>query len=110
MPELWNYDPEVVQPDQPIVDFDVVTHDTVIGTVASAVRDDDIAFLVVKTGGLISNKQVVIPAGLVKQISVGAERVFLRVDREAIADAPDFEEDWRSDQSWRERATARFPQ
>lgn len=111
MSELWNYDPDLDQPDQRIVDFDVVSEDGAsVGKVSEAIDDEETAFLVVARGGPLSKKHIVVPAGLVKQINVDANKVFLRVDESVVADAPDHDHDWQSDPTWRERATGHFPQ
>jgi sporulation protein YlmC with PRC-barrel domain len=106
---LWSFDPTVDRDHSPLVGFEVMSADgTSAGKVTDAVDDQGVSFLVVDVGGMLRKKRVVVPAGLVKQINTAAERVFVRVDKETVLDAPEYEDDWRDDPTWADRTGSRF--
>jgi hypothetical protein len=107
MNDIWHFDPDIPQPDDPIVGYQVVASDGAMGTLAEASHDPHTSFVVVETGGL-RHKQLVVPAGCVRQINAQTRKVFLGVDKATVKNGPAHQDDWRSDPDFRDRVDAHY--
>ncbi|MDQ3867294.1 MAG: PRC-barrel domain-containing protein [Actinomycetota bacterium] len=105
--DLWTYRSEAsrpgstltgVAPDVDLVGFSVEATDGGIGKIDEASYDVGASYLVVDTGPWIFGKKVLLPAGLIRDVDVDAETVFVNRTRDEIKDAPEFDpETYRSD-------------
>ena len=83
--------------------FDVEATDGKIGKVDEATYEADTSSLVVDTGFWIFGKKRMIPAGVVESIDTDDKTVFVRMTKDQIKQAPDYDPDrYHSDeQSYR---------
>jgi hypothetical protein len=80
-----------------LVGFDVEATDGHIGRIDEASVVTGQAHLVVDTGSWIYGKKRMIPAGVVQSIDVQDETVYVRLSKEEIRSAPDFDAQRRDD-------------
>jgi hypothetical protein len=98
--DLWTYrDTSVTQTD--IAGFSVEALDGDIGKVDKATNEVGGSYLVVDTGPWIFGKKVLLPAGVVKDVDLDAETVFVARMKEQIKNAPEFDEDRFEDEGYR---------
>jgi hypothetical protein len=95
---------DAVAPTNPIegtdvTGFDVEATDGHIGKVDEATYQVGGSFLVVDTGWWIFGKKRMIPAGVVERVDPQARKVTLRISKDEVKKAPDYDPDRRfSDQ------------
>lgn len=92
---MWDYRVEVGTLDRDLVGFDVEAIDGKIGKIDEASNEAGSAYLVVDTGFWIFGKKRMIPAGVIERIDDGTNTVFVRMTKDQIKSAPDFEEQHR---------------
>ena len=105
MSDLWTWRQIVVvvpadtsEPNNPIQDtdvtgFDVVAPDGAIGKVDEATYDAGGSYLVVDTGFWIFGKKRMVPAGVVERVDSEAREVHVRMTKEEVKAAPDYDPD-----------------
>lgn len=101
MSNLWTYRTDVLT-DQALVGFDVEASDGHIGKVDATSSDVDAASLVVDTGFWIFGKKRVIPVGVIERIDAENETVYISMTKDQVKDAPDWREQWWSDDEARD--------
>ena len=85
---------------QDLTGFDVEATDGSIGKVDEATYDTAASYMVVDTGFWIFGKKRLIPAGVVERIDVDDHKVFVRMTKDEIKTAPDYDPDrHRQDQN-----------
>jgi hypothetical protein len=98
--ELYSYRVEVWEPlgdanasgaPADVVGFGVEATDGHIGKVDEASIEPGSSCLVVDTGFWIFGKQRMIPAALVERIDRDEEKVYVRLTKEQVRDAPDYD-------------------
>jgi hypothetical protein len=72
--------------------FKVEASDGEIGTVDEATREGRSGYLIVDTGPWIFGKRVMLPGGVIRDVDLDAETVFVDRTREEIKNAPEFDE------------------
>jgi hypothetical protein len=98
--DLWTYrDAGVGQSD--ISGFKVEAIDGDIGKVDRATNEVGGSCLVVDTGPWIFGKKVLLPAGVVHNVDLDAETVFVGRTKDQIKNAPEFDEDQLDDDRYR---------
>ena len=100
MSNLWAYRADVLA-DQLIVGYAVEATDGHIGKIDATSDQVDNAHLVVDTGFWIFGKKRVIPAGVVKQIDVENETVYISMTKDEVKQAPDWRDEWWSNDETR---------
>src|ERR671935_2744204 len=89
--DLWTYrDTSVSQRD--LTGFSVEALDGGIGKVDDATYDVGESFIVVDTGPWIFGKKVMLPAGVVREVDLDTETVFVNRTKEQIKNAPEFDD------------------
>ena len=73
--------------------FHVEAMDGSIGTIDEATMEAGSSCLVVDTGFWIFGKKRMIPAGVIDKVDVDARKVYVAMSKDAIRDAPDFDEE-----------------
>ena len=73
--------------------FDVEATDGHIGKIDEATNDTSASYVVVDTGFWIFGKKRLIPAGVVERIDPNDEKVYVRMTKDQIKDAPDYDPD-----------------
>jgi hypothetical protein len=102
--ELWTFTIDTPGIDLSNVDltgFKVEARDGSIGKVDEATYEAGGSFIVVDTGPWIFGKKVMLPAGVIRDIDVLGEMVFVDLTKDEIKDAPEFDEKTYREQSYR---------
>jgi hypothetical protein len=94
---MWDYRTDLQTSARDLVGYDVEATDGHIGKIDEATYDAGSAFLVVDTGFWIFGKKRMIPAGVVERLDSTDRKVFVRMTKDQIKSAPDFEEQHRTD-------------
>ena len=89
--------------DTDIVGFGVEALDGSIGKVDESTYDAGSAYIVVDTGPWIFGKKVMLPAGVVRNVDVDNETVYVDRTKEQIKNAPEFDESLTTDDNYRDR-------
>jgi hypothetical protein len=98
---LWTYsDASVSQ--RNLAGFSVEALDGGIGKVDDATYDVGQSFIVVDTGPWIFGKKVMLPAGVVREIDLDTETVYVSRMKDQIKNAPEFDEDRYRDSQYRD--------
>ncbi len=92
---MWDYRTELGSFDRDLVGYDVEATDGGIGRIDESTDDVGASYLVVDTGFWIFGKKRMIPAGVVERIDDTEQKVFVRLTKDDIKSAPDFEEQHR---------------
>ena len=101
--DLWTY-AAVVDTDLAATDltgFSVEALDGKIGKVDEATNDVTGSYIVVDTGPWIFGKKVLLPAGVIRDVDLDTETVYVNRTKEQIKDAPEFDEETFRDDSYR---------
>jgi hypothetical protein len=102
--ELWTYTidrPEVDLSNVDLTGFKVEARDGSIGKVDEATYEAGGSFIVVDTGPWIFGKKVMLPAGVIGNVDIDAETVFVDLTKDEIKNAPEFDEKTYREQSYR---------
>jgi hypothetical protein len=90
-PDLWTYsDTQISQ--RNLAGFSVEALDGGIGKVDDATSGAGSSFIVVDTGPWILGKKVMLPAGVVRDVDLDTETVFVNRTKDQIKSAPEFDE------------------
>ena len=101
--DLWTY-AVVVDTDLTATDltgFSVEALDGKIGKVDEATNDVTGSYIIVDTGPWIFGKKVLLPAGVIRDVDLDTETVYVNRTKEQIKDAPEFDQDTYRDDSYR---------
>ena len=100
--DLWTYtDTSVSQ--RNLSGFSVEALDGGIGKVDDATYDVGQSFIVVDTGPWIFGKKVMLPAGVVRDVDLDTETVFVNRTKDQIKNAPEFDPDTYGDSAYRDQ-------
>jgi hypothetical protein len=89
--DLWDYGDDLERRSD-LEGFGVVALDGDIGKIDDAAYELGSSYIVVDTGPWIFGKRVLIPARAIVRVDVPNEKVFLRLKRQQIQDAPDLQD------------------
>ena len=81
--------------------FKVEALDGDIGKVDEATNETSASFMIVDTGPWIFGKKVMLPAGVISDVDLDAETVFVNRTKDEIKSAPEFDETRYHDESYR---------
>jgi hypothetical protein len=101
--DLWTYT-VVAGTDLTATDltgFSVEALDGKIGKVDEATNDVTGSYIVVDTGPWIFGKKVLLPAGVIRDVDLDTETVYVNRTKEQIKNAPEFDEDTYRDDTYR---------
>ena len=98
--DLWTYSSATIS-QRDLTGFSVEALDGGIGKVDSATYDAGGSFVVVDTGPWIFGKKVMLPAGVVRDVDLDTEAVFVNRTKDQIKNAPEFDEKRFTDPSYR---------
>jgi hypothetical protein len=102
--ELWTFAVATPGIDLTKIDltgFKVEARDGGIGKVDEAIHEAGGSFIVVDTGPWIFGKKRMIPAGVIRDIDLDTETLFVDLTKDEIKDAPEFDEERYRDESYR---------
>ena len=102
--EMWTFAVENPNLDLSRVDltgFEVEARDGSIGKVDEATFEAGGSFVVIDTGPWIFGKKVLLPAGVVRDVDLELEAVFVDLTKEQIKNAPEFDTERYRDAAYR---------
>lgn len=95
--QIWTYRDATIS-QRNLAGLSVEATDGSIGKVDEATNDVGASFIVVDTGPWIFGKKVMLPAGVVRDVDMDTETVFVNRTKEQIKNAPEFDpDDYRSE-------------
>jgi hypothetical protein len=97
--EIWSFG--VAAPTVDLTGFKVEARDGSIGKVDEATTETGGSFIVVDTGPWIFGKKVMLPAGVIRDIDLDTETIFVDRTKEEIKNAPELDEKTYHDQSYK---------
>jgi PRC-barrel domain protein len=98
--ELWTFHaPTAIGMD--LSGFTVEAIDGKIGKVDETTQQAGGSYIVVDTGPWIFGKKVLVPAGVVSDVDLDGETVFVRRTKDEIKNAPEFDEERYRDEAYR---------
>jgi len=89
--------------DRDIVGYDVEATDGSIGSVDKASNDTDAHRIVVDTGPWIFGHKVMLPAGVISQVSHEDKKIFVDRTKDQIKESPRYDEDADHSPEYREQ-------
>jgi hypothetical protein len=98
--EIWTLNVATI-PNVDLSGFKVEALDGNIGKVDEATYEAGGSFVVVDTGPWIFGKKVMLPAGVIRDIDLDTETVFVNRAKDQIKNAPEFDEKRYRDQDYR---------
>jgi hypothetical protein len=105
--EMWTYSSTAVA-QRDLAGFKVEALDGGIGKVDEATYEAGGSFLVVDTGPWIFGKKVMLPAGVIRDVDLDTETVFVNRTKDQIKDAPEFDESRYEDAGYRKELGAYY--
>jgi hypothetical protein len=97
--QIWTFTSTTTGVD--LTGFKVEARDGSIGKVDEATYEAGDSFAVVDTGPWIFGKKVLLPAGVIKDVDLDSETVFVDLTKDQIKNAPEFDEMTYRDESYR---------
>jgi hypothetical protein len=98
--DMWTFNVQTV-PNIDLSGFTVEATDGDIGKVDEATNEAGGSFIVVDTGPWIFGKKVMLPAGVIRDIDPDTETIFVNRTKDAIKNAPEFDEQRYRDPAYR---------
>jgi hypothetical protein len=102
--ELWTFTvatPGIDLSNVDLTGFEVEARDGSIGKVDEATHEAGGSFIVVDTGPWIFGKKVMLPAGVIRDLDLDTETIFVDLTKDEIKNAPEFDEKTYREQSYR---------
>ena len=101
--DAWNYreSAEAAGRQDDLTGFKVHATDGHIGKIDAATREVGGSYVVVDTGPWIFGRKVLLPAGVVRDIDLVSEMIFVDLTKDEIKNAPEFDEMTYREQSYR---------
>ena len=102
--ELWTFtiaSPGIDLANVDLKGFKVEARDGSLGRVDVATHEAGGSLVVVDTGPWILGKKVMLPAGVIRDIELESETIFVDLTKDEITKAPEFDEKIHSAQSYR---------
>jgi hypothetical protein len=99
--EIWTF-AVATPPNLDLTGFKVEARDGDIGKVDEATHEAGDSFIVVDTGPWIFGKKVMLPAGVIRDIDLDTETVFVSLTKDEIKNAPEFDKERQNERSYRD--------
>jgi len=99
--DMWMYR-ETTWTQMDLAGYSVEAIDGSIGKVDEATNDVGASFIVVDTGPWIFGKKVMLPGGVIKNVDLDAQTVFVNRTKDQIKNAPEFDEKRYRDDAYRD--------
>jgi len=81
--------------------YSVEATDGGIGKIDEATNEVGSSYIVVDTGSWIFGKKVMLPAGVIQEVDLDAEQVFVNRTKDEIKNAPEYDADRATDDTFR---------
>ena len=105
--DLWTFrDQRLMTTD--ITGFEVEATDGDIGKVDDATNEVGGSYVVVDTGPWIFGKKVMLPASVLDDIDLDAQKIYVRRTKDEIKNAPEFDETRLSEEAYRDEYTTYY--
>jgi hypothetical protein len=104
--ELWTFaiaTPGIDLSQVDLTGFKVEARDGSIGKVDESTHEAGGSFIVVDTGPWIFGKKVMLPAGVIRDVDLDTESIFVDLSKDEIKNAPEFDEKTYRDPSYRNK-------
>jgi len=98
--DIWAYR-ETTWTQGDLSGFEVEATDGSIGKVDEATNDAGAGFVVVDTGPWIFGKKVLLPAGVIEDVDLDSQKVYVNRTKDEIKNAPEFDKDRYMDETYR---------
>ena len=99
--EIWTYS-TTTAPAVDLTGFKVEALDGGIGKVDESTNEAGGSFIVVDTGPWIFGKKVMLPAGVIRDLDLDTETVFVNRTKDQIKNAPEFDDKRYRNQDYRD--------
>jgi hypothetical protein len=99
--DLWSYASTTTIANVDLTGFTVEALDGKIGKVDEATNVAGGSSIVVDTGPWIFGKKVMLPAGVIRDVDLDAETIFVNREKDQIKNAPEFDEKTYRDETYR---------
>src|SRR5215210_8201584 len=98
--DIWTYR-ETTWTQGDLSGFEVEATDGSIGKVDEATNETGTGFIVVDTGPWIFGKKVLLPAGVIQDVDLDSEKVYVNRTKDEIKNSPEFDADRYTDEAYR---------
>ena len=98
--DIWTYR-EQTWGATDLIGYSVEATDGGIGKVDEATNEVGGSYIVVDTGPWIFGKKVMLPAGVIDRVDSENETIYVRLTKDEIKNAPEFDEDRSTDEAYR---------
>jgi hypothetical protein len=98
--DMWNYR-ETTWSGTDLTGFEVEATDGGIGKVDEATNDVSGSYIVVDTGPWIFGKKVLLPAGVIQNVDLDEEKVYVNRTKDEIKDSPEWDDERKADDAYR---------
>ena len=103
--DLWTYNvqsrPGVDLTNLDLTGFKIEATDGDIGKIDEATHEVGSSYVVVDTGPWIFGKKVMLPAGVIRDVDVDTETIFVDLKKDEIKNAPEFDPDRYTSEGYR---------
>jgi hypothetical protein len=99
--DLWTYRTTQTAANIDLRGFSVEALDGSIGKIDAATYDVGGSYVVVDTGPWIFGKKVMLPAGVLRDVDLDSQTVFVNRNKDQIKNAPEFDEKRFRDEGYR---------
>ena len=99
--EMWSYRQSNWNT-MDLTGFEVEAVDGGIGKIDEASNEAGAGYVVVDTGPWIFGKKVLLPAGVIRDVDLDSEKVFVDRSKDEIKSAPEFDENNYRDSTYRD--------
>ena len=104
--EMWTFTldkPGIDPANVDLTGFKVEANDGSIGKVDQATHEAGGSFIVVDTGPWIFGKKVMLPGGVIRDVDLDTETIFVDLTKDEIKNAPEFDEETYREKSYRDQ-------
>jgi hypothetical protein len=107
--DIWNYR-ETTWSGTDLAGFEVEATDGGIGKVDEATNEVGGSYIVVDTGPWIFGKKVLLPAGVIQNVDLDEQKVYVNRTKDEIKNSPEFDEAHYRDPAYRDRVGSYYGQ
>jgi len=102
MTSLWIYTEAETLQGSDLTGFEVEAIDGKVGKIDEATYEAGSSYAVVDTGPWIFGKQVMIPAGIIDNVDLDEQKVYVNRTKDEIKNSPEFDENSYREPTYRE--------
>ena len=106
--DMWTYRTTQTPANLDLRGFSVEALDGSIGKIDDATDEVGASYVVVDTGPWIFGKKVMLPAGVLRDVDLDSQTVFVNRTKDQIKNAPEFDEARYRDEGYRGKLTGYY--